>query len=176
MSLEIDLEIVSKVLSGDVQSFEQIIQRYQERILRLCRSMVGASQAEDAAQEIFLKIYKSLSQFKEESSFSTWVYRIAANHCLNLIKKNKREQPISIESSLLEERGPSAQDVFEKRQMLQSIFKGLDPEDRMILTLREVEGFTYQEIAERLQISLDLVKVRLFRARQALIQSAKKFL
>src|SRR3989338_8349294 len=124
-----DLEIIKKVLSDDIQSFEEIVKRYQEKVFSLCISMVGQSNAEDAAQEIFLKIYESLSQFKGESSFSTWVYRVTSNHCLNILSKNKREKMESLED-LVEKKGEvnfspsvdsSLQKKFEDKYMIQSV-------------------------------------------------------
>lgn len=179
-----DLEIIDKVISGDTQSFEKMIKRYEGKLLRLCHSMVGESQAEDAAQEIFLKAYESLGQFKGDSSFSTWLYRIASHHCLNIISKRKREKTESLDA-LIEKLGDHipmltenhlVSNAFENQQMVQLVLDQLSSEERIILALREMEGLSYKELSETFEISQDLVKVRLFRARKNFLEIAKKIL
>ena len=179
-----DLEIINKVVAGELQSFEEIVKRYQERVLRLCYSMVGESQAEDAAQDIFIKVYQSLRQFRGKSSFSTWIYRVTSNHCLNILSKKKRERTESLEA-LMERSGdrfPAATgdrsplNLLENKQFVRSVLEQMSPEERMILSLREMEGLNYKELSETLDISLDLVKIRLFRARQSFSEFAKIFL
>lgn len=172
-----DSAIIERVLSGDPRSFEAIVKKYQERVLRLCISMVGESQAEDAAQEIFIKVYESLDRFRKESSFSTWIYRIASNHCLNLLSKKKREKAVPLEE-IIETlpSGSSPSNLAENKQLVDAVFQQMTPEEKTILTLREMEGLNYKEIAEALDISIDLVKVRLFRARNAFLKIARKFL
>ena len=174
--MDSDSESIRNVLEGNRESFKEIIKNYEGKVLRLCASMVGGSKSEDAAQEIFLKIYQSLSQFKGESRFSTWVYRIATNHCLNLIKKSKQERFLSIDVSRLEEKAPNPFDILEKKQIVTALLQKMAPQDRAILMLRELEGLSYKEISESLRISLDLVKVRLFRARSEFLKESKKFL
>lgn len=185
-----ELEIIKKVIAGEAKSFEELVKKYQERVLRLCYSMVGESQAEDAAQEIFLKLFESLNQFKEKSAFSTWIYRVAANHCLNIISKKKREKTDSLDA-LMERFGGNVSSLdsahaptppytgttslksIETKQIVHSVLEQMSPEERMILTLREIEGLNYKEISETLDISLASVKVRLFRARKSFLNIAK---
>ena len=179
-----DFEIIEEVLSGREESFEKIVLKYQERVLRLCSSMVGGSQAEDAAQNIFLKVFESLGNFRARSSFSTWLYRIASNHCLNLIKKKKQEKTDSLDLRLEEygssaeplSKGPSPEASLEGRQTVGFLLAQMSPEEAIILSLREIEGLSYSELTESLGISLDTVKVRLFRARKSFIEASKKFL
>ena len=177
-----DLEIIQSVIAGDIESFKEIVKRYQERILRLCYSIVGESQAEDAAQDIFLNVYESLSEFKGQSSLATWIYRIAFNHCLNIISKKKREKTESLDA-LIEGAGENLSVLagsqsplrsLENKQVVHSVLEQMSPEERMILTLREMEGLNYKELSETLNISIDLVKVRLFRARKSFLSIAKK--
>lgn len=170
-----DIEIIQKVTSGNVQAFAEIVRKYQEKVLRLCISMVDERMAEDATQEIFLKVYESLAEFEGRSAFSTWLYRIASNHCLNIISKRKNERLDSLDGLtekygeslrlLRVENHPSKQ--IENKQMVEAIFKQISPEEKLILTLREMEGFSYKELSELLQIPIETVKVRLFRARQS---------
>ena len=170
-----DQEILRQILAGDFEAFSRIVEKYQERVLRLCFSMVGPSHAEDAAQEAFLKAYQALDRFKGNSAFSTWLYRIAANHCVDLLARRKREKTESLDA-LAEKSGPSPIRKFESEEAVRAVMARLTPDEKAILSLREIEGLDYQELAEILDISLDLVKVRLFRARQSFLKTAKKVL
>jgi len=78
--------------TADPKNFAKIVEKYQGRVIRLCASIVGESNAEDAAQEIFIKVYESLDEFKDRSAFSTWLYRIVYNHALDLLRKEKRRR------------------------------------------------------------------------------------
>ncbi len=177
-----DAALIEQVRSGDTSAFEPLVRKYQEKVYRLCCSFVGASAAEDAAQEIFVKVFESLDQFKSKSSFATWLYRVAANHCLNIIAKRKRERLESLDA-IVEHYGDSAGQlkdgadsiaVAENREYLKSLLVQLPPDQKTALILREVNGLSYQELADTLEISMDAVKVRLFRARQSLVQAAQK--
>jgi len=176
-----DSVIIGKVISGDIQCFEKLIIKYQRKILGLCYSLVGKDLAEDAAQETFLKAYNSLSQFKGQSSFGTWLFRISYNHCLNMLAKKKRERTVSLD----ELTDSQAERVFyadkqlepdgmESREFVDAVFEQMSSEEIYILTLREIEGLSYKEIAGELGVSVDAVKVRLFRARRSFLERAKK--
>lgn len=176
-----DSAAIRKVLDGDLSAFEGIVVRHQDKVLRLCHSMLGPAEAEDAAQDVFIKAFESLNQFKGESAFSTWLYRVAANHCLNLLAKRKREKTDSLDMRV-ENLGDAALPVsgdrpilttLESRETVRAALAQMSPEERAALSLRELQGFTYQEIAETLDISLDLVKVRLFRARRSFVEIVK---
>lgn len=181
-----DLECVQRILAGDREDYANFVRRYQERVLRLCLSMLGGvSESEDAAQEVFIKAYKSLSGFQGDSSFATWLYRIASNHCLDLLRKKSRHKIDSWET-LLETQGesiykllasPSALPVsLEDAEIVQQVLSRLDPDYRAVLALREIDGLSYQEIAEVTNSSLDSVKARLRRARQELTEKLRHFL
>ncbi len=158
---------------------------YQAKVLRLCTSLLSnAAEAEDAAQEIFIKTYQSLRLFRGDSKFSTWFYRIAANHCKDLLRKRSREKTQSLDA-LMEESG----DTFQKRlepssdpaaraeaaDRVEKFLSFLSPDERLILTLREVQGLSYDEISQTLQCSLDAVKSRLRRAREALQEKLRHY-
>ena len=151
-----------------------------------CLSMLGNhTEAEDAAQEIFIKAYQALGRFNGKSAFSTWLYRITANHCLDLLRKRNRRKTVSLET-LIEDEGDRIQHLFsvtdhtlsriENSQISDKILSTLPDEYRSILTLREVDGLEYQEIADTLHCSLDAVKGRLARARKQLQVNLKHFL
>ena len=162
-------------MSGDANAYSEIVRAYQVKVLRLCTSLLSnAVQAEDAAQEIFIKAYRSLRSFRGGSKFSTWLYRIAANHCKDLLRKRSRERTEPLEESLIEPSfDPRAS--AEASETVDKLLSFLLPEERLILTLREVQGLSYQEISETLQCSLDAVKSRLRRARQALEEKTRHF-
>jgi RNA polymerase sigma-70 factor (ECF subfamily) len=151
-----------------------------------CLSMLSNHRdAEEAAQDIFVKAYHSLGKFKRDSTFSTWLYRIATNHCLDILRKKNRRKTVSLES-LVEDEGdriqslfstpPQAASVLENRELIGKILSTLPEDYRIILTLREADGLEYQEIAETLDISLDAVKGRLARARRHLQENMRHFL
>lgn len=145
----------------------------------------NSTDAEEAAQDIFVKAYHALRKFKGNSSFSTWLYRITANHCLDVLRKRNRRKTVSWEG-LVEQEGDhilklfstshTAESQMENRELIDKILSTLPPDYRTILTLREVDGLEYQEIAAALDCSLDAVKGRLARARKLLQSNLRHFL
>lgn len=181
-----DFELVQKIRSGQRGAFADLVRKYQKKVLGFCISLLSdLTQAEDAAQEIFIKAYQSLDNFRGKSSFFTWLYRIASNHCLDLLRKRSRQKTESWEA-LLEREGErlhrllavshNPESPLEESDLLERVLSQLSPDYRIILTLREVQGFTYQEIADILDCSLDAVKARLRRARQELEEKLRHFL
>lgn len=180
-----DTDLIRRVCSGEKEAYAELIQRHHPRILGLCLSLLqDPSLAEDAAQETFLKAYRSLKKFRAASLFSTWLTRIASNHCLDLLRKRAQEKTESLET-LLEREGDQIQHLFSKpdasmpaenTDLLDRVLSHLSPEHRLILTLREVQGLNYKDLAEALDCSLDAVKGRLKRARQNLEEIVRHFL
>ena len=175
--------LIQQILSGDTDAYASIVRDYQAKVIGLCLSLLNNStQAEDAAQEIFIKVYRSLRSFRGDSSFSTWLYRIAANHCKDLLRKKSREKTESLDA-LIEASG-DAQKPWEPAleppskdtsHFIETMLSSLSADERLILTLREVQGLSYQEISATLQCSLDAVKARLRRARAAIQEKARHF-
>lgn len=166
-----DVKAVRAVLAGDRDSFAFLVRAHQGKVLSLCLSLLRSSAAaEDAAQDIFLKAYKNLSGFRFDARFSTWIYRISYRHCLDLLKaaKRRREEALDVlpETAAREDTGDLA---------VESLLEGLPADYRLILTFREIQGLSYDEIAAAMGTSLDSVKARLRRARQALQESARHF-
>lgn len=181
-----DKEIIAEIRGGNTNAYASLVRKYQEKILRLSVSLLyNRTAAEDASQEIFIKAYRSLSEFKGESSFSTWIYRIASNHCMDILRKESRRRSESWES-LLEREGekihdlfastPNAQSALENRDLVDKILQEIPEKQRMILVLREVQGLTYEEIAQVEGSSVDAVKSRLKRARENLRDKLRHFL
>ncbi len=179
-----DAELVGRVRAGDDRAFAELIRRSHARVFSLCVSMLGdRTSAEDAAQEVFLKAYQSLNKFKGTSAFTTWLYRVASNHCLDLLRKSARRRSESLEAVLEAEgdriqfllKAPDEQRQAEDRDLVERVLSCLPPDYRLILTLREVQGLSYEEIMETMDCSLDSVKARLRRARESLENSLRHF-
>jgi RNA polymerase sigma-70 factor (ECF subfamily) len=180
--------LIREVLAGrpaGQDAYEALVRRYEAKVRRLCISMLSdPSDADDAAQEIFLKAYRSLDRFRGASSFSTWLYRIAANHCRDRLRARAREAAESWEA-LIEEQGdrierllstPQETDTSGEADLVRRVLAQLSPDYRLILVLREVEGLSYEELADTLQCSLDAVRGRLSRAREDFEERFRHFL
>jgi len=189
MHTENERLLVSAVLSGNVEAFASLVRAHQARVRLVCAAMLGnAAEADDAAQDVFVKAFLALSDFKGDSSVETWLVRIADNHCIDLLRKRSRQRTESIDA-LLESKGEAFEGLLSRfntsdtppphtpddLELIGKLFAALPQEDRDILLLREIEGLPYEIIAERLACSLDAVKGRLKRARQDLIEKCRKF-
>ncbi len=177
--------LIEQVLRGDRGAYAELVRANQGKVLRLCASLLGnESEAEDAAQEIFLKAFHSLASFRRESAFSTWLYRIAVNRCRDLLRKRSRERTESLDA-LLEKSGDAAEKLFaasmdprsnmEMVDLIDRVLSPLSTDQRFILMLREAQGLSYQEIGQVLRCSVDAVKSRLRRAREALDEHLRHF-
>ncbi|MDD6188406.1 MAG: sigma-70 family RNA polymerase sigma factor [Clostridiales bacterium] len=178
MNREEEAAIIARVLDGDTDAFEPLVTANQSFVYNIALKMLSnPDDAFDVSQETFVKAFRSLKDFKGESSFSSWLYRIAANKCLDLMRKNKKRQVVSIvypdednESRMLElpDARFNPETELERRELRQAINDALDslPHDqRSILLLRELNGMSYAEIGEALRLEAGTVKSRLFRAR-----------
>lgn len=178
-----DDELVALAKGGDMNAFEKIVKTYEKRVYNIALRMSGNEHdAFDLSQEAFLRVYRTLSSFKGRSSFSTWLFRITSNICIDFARKqarkNKKEQPIYIRAddggeALLEipDLRYNPEEISEKRRMreaLQSALERLSPEHRQIIALRESGGLSYAEIAAALSLGEGTVKSRLARARESL--------
>jgi RNA polymerase sigma-70 factor (ECF subfamily) len=175
-----DLSIIDRFKKGDEAAFEELILKYQDRIYNLCRHMLGnAHDAEDAAQDTFLKAYQSLKDFRPNASIYTWLYRIATNTCLDYKKRpffaslfrksNEGDEFVSEPSS----HWPSPEKLYESKQIglaLHNSIRKLSPKLRTAIILKEIEGLSYEEIAGILEVSTGTVKSRISRAREELKQ------
>ncbi|MFO7942461.1 MAG: sigma-70 family RNA polymerase sigma factor [Bacillota bacterium] len=174
--------LVDLARSGDVSAFESLVEEYDGRIYNMAFRMLGNPEdARDVTQETFLKAYSSLSRFRGDSSFSTWVYRIAKNACLDFLRRRSRgtvfslDQPLDTEEGELERQVPGdlpdPEEVAldsEVRRAVSEAIANLPPHHRSIIVLRDIEDLSYEEIAEVLEVELGTVKSRLYRARTSL--------
>jgi RNA polymerase sigma-70 factor (ECF subfamily) len=182
--MEEDKSIIKKNTNGDPTAFEDIVLAYQDKIYNLCRYMLGnAHDAEDAAQDAFLKAYQALPRFRPEASLYTWLYRIATNTCIDYKRKPVFESLFGASEEgerLIHDRAsdaPSPERLYQSKQINQALQEGLaklSPKLRAVIILLEIEGLSYEEIAETLDISLGTVKSRVARAREDLKKSLKK--
>jgi RNA polymerase sigma-70 factor, ECF subfamily len=174
--------IIDQVLGGNPEAYAELVRRHQIKVRSLCLSLLAnAQEGEDAAQDVFIKAYKSLSNYQGNSRFSTWLYRIAFNHCQDLLRQRSRRKMESWDE--IADRGGEKEDIpalalqknAEISDLLQKLLALLPEDYREILLLRETQGLNYQEIADVLDCSLDAVKARLRRARETLQEKARHF-
>ena len=181
MTRQEEAQVIERVLSGDINAYEQLVTQYEKSVYNLALRMTdNPEDAADMAQEAFIKAYNSLSSFRGDSKFSVWLYRIVSNVCLDFLRKQSRRPSVSL--SVEDDDGEDVQlDVpddsmspelqLERKLTRESVREGLKqlPEDyRQILLLRELQGLSYDEIAETLYIGVGTVKSRIFRAREKL--------
>jgi RNA polymerase sigma-70 factor (ECF subfamily) len=177
--METDEVLVQQCRQGNKESFAVLVERYQEKIYNLTYRLVSNREdAADLTQEVFYRALLKLTSFRGEASFATWLYRIATNVCYDQMRAKRNRRVISLDSGWPDERSPELPDpgagpaelcmrqaIF---QRLQEVMAALPIEHRTVLVLREIQGLSYEEIAQVLQCSLGTVKSRLSRARQAL--------
>lgn len=179
-----DAELARLAADGGDGAFAELVRRHSPRVRALCAATLGGpGEAEDAAQETFLKAHRALGRFSGDASFGTWLHRIAVNHCLDLLRAAGRRRAESLDAlfeadaavlgSVLSE--PSSAQALEDRDTVQRLLARLNPEQRLALTLREAEGLSYEEISAAMSCSIDSVKARLKRARAELLEMSRHF-
>jgi RNA polymerase sigma-70 factor (ECF subfamily) len=182
-----DRELVRRAQANDKEAFEELVRRHQHRVFAVAGGILRRREdVEDIAQQVFVKAYFSLKRFDQRAAFSTWLYKITVNECWDLLRK-KKVRPLLYESDLSEEQAQQfvaterldsgAQDISDKleaQQQVENLLQGLDERDRMMLVLKEVEGFAIEEIADILDLNANTVKVRLFRARRRIVNQVRK--
>ncbi len=177
MSLEQDQPYINSILKGDMGAFGVLVERYEHMVFTLAMRMVkNREEAEEIAQDTFLKVYKGLEGFKGGSKFSTWVYKIAYYRSLDYIKKLRKHPETSLIEGYLEH-DMEVDDHFvdrleknEKKIVIKDALKKLSGDDGIVLTLHYFEELSLNEIAVIMNISVNNVKVKLFRARKRLKQ------
>ncbi len=173
-------DLIEQCRKGDASAFEQIVALYEKRVYNLAYRLTGNhDDAQDMAQEAFVKVWASLKEFRGDSSFSTWLYRIVSNACLDELRRRSRRRTVSLDAPVGDE-GPARQvpsdepelgygmERDEVRRAVQQGIRGLSDHHKMIIVLRDIQGMSYEQIAEALDISLGTVKSRLNRARLSL--------
>ena len=174
-------DLIRQCQKGDVQAFRQLVERYEDRIYGLACSILGDPEAaKDAAQEAFIRVYRALGKFEGRSSFYTYLYRITTNVCLTFAQREQRRPDrVSIEgmqeaSDMTLDRSlgtDEPQNDIERiglREEIQKVLDYLSPEHRAVVIMKDIEGFSQEEIADVLDVSVGTVKSRLSRARARL--------
>ena len=184
-----DQELVERVQKGDKRAFDLLVRKYQHKIVKLISRYVrDPDESLDVAQETFIKAYRALANFRGESAFYTWLYRIAINTAKNYLVAQGRRPPdtdidaedavqLDMESALRENDTPERMAL--KDEIERTIFQAIEdlPEDlRTAITLRELEGLSYEEIAQAMGCPIGTVRSRIFRAREAIDMKLKPLL
>ncbi|MFC4274970.1 RNA polymerase sigma factor RpoE [Achromobacter aloeverae] len=178
---EIDAELVTRVQRGDKKAFDLLVMKYQRKIMRLLSRMIrDPSEIEDVAQEAFIKAYRALPQFRGESAFYTWLYRIAINTARNWLASSGRRPsaPTAVENEDGEtfNEADNLSDISTPESMVASreiaetvnaAIESLPEELRTAIVLREIEGMSYEDIAQSMGCPIGTVRSRIFRAREA---------
>lgn len=191
-AIDPDQELIGRFLAGDEGAFNRLVLSYQNRVYGLCYRMMGnLEEAEEVAQEVFITVYKSLGDFRGDSRFSTWLYRVTVNHCKNRIKylgRRKYYQSQSFEEPVETAEGDTMtrqiadehldplgnMEQREVQNIVQEKMSELDEEQRTVVFLRDIEGMSYQEIADILELREGTVKSRIHRARLELKDKLEK--
>ena len=160
-------ELIARLQKRDEAAFEELIRQYEKKVYTLCFRMCGNSEdAEEAAQDAFLALWRGIDRFRQESSLSTWIYRLATNACIDTLRRRKKQSgSVSLDD---EELFVDAVEHREAQKLLQEGLSALPEEYRKVLILREIEGLSYTEIAESASIELGTVKSRISRGRSLL--------
>jgi RNA polymerase sigma-70 factor (ECF subfamily) len=177
-----DEDLIQKFQEGNEQAFDELVKRYQSMVINTCyRYLDDINDARDVAQNIFIKVYTAGKKFKPEAKFSTWLYRIVINHCLNALRSRKRRRWLKNFSSQKEDQNPAFMQIadednnpvknLEKAERIQAVQRAIDSlstEQRTAIILHRYQGLSYKEIAEITNISVAAVESRLHRAKLAL--------
>ncbi len=180
-SEHLDEELVARVQQGDKKAYDLLVIKYQHKIVQLVnRYLKDPSEAQDVAQEAFIKAYRAIGSFRGDSTFYTWLYRIAINTAKNyLVSRNRRSSQfeVDIQDAEATENAPQLQGIDTPERLLmndeiakaiRSAIDNLPDEMRTAIMLREFEGMSYEEIAEAMDCPVGTVRSRIFRAREAI--------
>ena len=186
-----DTELVERYLAGEPRRFQELVERYQDRMVNFIQRAIGdRDRAQDLAQEVFIRVYRHLNRFDREKKFSTWIYTIASNLAKNELR-NRSRNPLVLFQTLtsswdddhrplqFEDSSMRPDDLFRKRQLQQMVEQAageLPAHHREVFILREIEGKSYEEIAEITGTQLGTVKSRLNRARNRFAQIIEPWL
>lgn len=177
-----DLVLIERYKLGDMVAFDLLMSRYEKKIYNYCyRMLMDFEEAKDATQEVFIKVFKNIGKFRGESSFYTWIYRIAHNMVIDFIRKKSKERTVSHDEPVYREDGPIMRDFVdvtwnpellaeerERKELMRNAISKLLPEYREIIILRDMQGFSIEEAAKILKCAEGTIKSRLHRARSAL--------
>lgn len=175
-----DLALVESLRRGESEAFERLVLTYQHRVFSIALRMLGdRSEAEELAQEVFLRVHRSIGDFRGEAKLSTWLYAITSRLCLNRLKSPGRARGVGeARLALIADAHPNPSAVLEASELeaeLHRAIADLDDERRVVVVLRDLHGLEYEEIAAALDLPLGTVRSRLHRARMELKKRLERF-
>ena len=175
MTTNNDQKIINQILEGDSSAFSVLVDNYKDLVFTLAMRMIkNREEAEEVSQDTFIKVYKSLNKFKGNSKFSTWIYRVAYNTCLDRLKKLKREYNVVAIDEFTEHQVKTLDNALDKmeaqehKQKIQECLQLLPSDDSFLLTLYYFEDQSLEEISKVVGLTANNVKVKLFRSRKKL--------
>jgi RNA polymerase sigma-70 factor, ECF subfamily len=179
----VDFELIEKARSGDGGAFNQVVQAYRKRILGTIARLIGRPEdVEDVGQEVFLRLYDSLDQLRTAEVFEPWLYRLTVNAAYDYLRRQRRRQEsrmsdLSEQQVMLADAAAGSKKSTEEvrrtkiRELVQSLLSKVSEEDRILLTMKEVEGLSLKELEKVYGVNENALKVRLFRARQRVLKA-----
>jgi RNA polymerase sigma-70 factor (ECF subfamily) len=183
----VDPETIQKAQEGDDDAYNDIVRLYRRRILGTVYRLIGRTEdVEDVAQDVFVRLYYSLKQLREPGVFEPWLYKLTTNAAYDYLRKRRRaashvrmadmseEQMVVADAAESGRRASDERKQTEVRELLDALFVEVKDEDRVLLTLKEIEGLTLKELAEIYDVNENALKVRLFRARQRVLKAHEK--
>ena len=183
----VDPETIQKAQEGDDDAYNDIVRLYRRRILGTVYRLIGRTEdVEDVAQDVFVRLYYSLKQLREPGVFEPWLYKLTTNAAYDYLRKRRRaashvrmadmsdEHMVVADAAESGRRASDERKQTEVRELLDALFVEVKDEDRVLLTLKEIEGLTLKELAEIYDVNENALKVRLFRARQRVLKAHEK--
>jgi len=174
-----DEALIEKIKQGNIDAFEQLISNYETKVYTIAYRYFGNyNDASDMAQEALIRVYRSINSFRGESSFSTWLYRVVTNVCKDELRRRARHTTVSMDEMIENGRAPAVEtkcrpieEMILRKELqdeVQEVLNSLAEDYRTIVIMRDIQGYSYEEISFFLECSLGTVKSRLNRARNAL--------
>lgn len=176
LDADVDRWLVDKVRAGDIDAYEVLVRRHRGRIYRIALRMMGdPHDAEDVAQDVVIQVWTALAGFTGSSTFTTWLYRIVVNRCLNKLRRQRHTRPV-LDTDPSPEGGAEDMVVAKHRaQAALSAVAALPPDQRAVFVLHQIEGLSYREVAAVINTSEDAVRGRLHRARTNLLHALREW-
>ena len=178
-------DLVQQLQAGDEMAFRELIDQYQSKVCRLAYGILrNRDDADEIAQQVLVKIYFSVKGFDARSSLYTWIHRIAVNECYQFLRKNRlklsyesdsAENTLSVRVQTARDPRPTCDRVVVQRDLLNRLLERLPEEERHLLLLKELEGYSVAQLSEETGLNENTIKVRLFRTRQRLAKAAVRF-
>lgn len=175
-----DVSLMLRFQEGDEKAFDELVLKHQKTVLNIAWRYVGdRALAEDLAQEIFIKVHRARRSYKPAARFSTWLYRIAVNRCLNELRSRPKTAPMPIGDGVEERTAVRPDDDLRRAEVRDAVRRAVDalpPNQRMAVILSRFHELPYEEIAETMEVTLEAVKSLLFRARENLKEALEKLI